>query len=569
MSAARQRSMSSRIFRRVKAHARMAVLFRASARPESAGLAQPAAADRTTEVVSAFPLPPEAPLPLGQVLDVPRLEFLLPTVPSSSPFTRLDADLPKAAQRSSPLEKQPVRAPAVPAALPAEERGLDEDWPRLQTILQRHREAEAAAPEPVAPPAEKTRPAGRIRKPSPPSPPAEIEPVITPPQEAAAAPSQPEEAATGAAPAEPPKPLVHRRADRTSRSAQVQREEARAQAAPPKTETPPPEFDIKEKIPKPGAVRPAGEVPPRSERQAVKPRRGEPVPPGREKTEPPASAAEPPVGSKPTVMKQPADEVSVPKKPVKTRPVQPTQPPEPAAEPPEEQPLPLQAAWPVTRRQPADVRPPGAEEKSAGTFPPFPVELPPTESISLEKVERILKSVEAGQPTDSRVEIITPRRPRPPAPPKTVQREPEPVEKSEEIEHKAAPPARKAKPKAAPVPEVIETEIGPLPSDLWGLIGQPVPQPKAEPAPPAEIKPLAAEAETQAQPAAYLVPEEDETVGEEKIAEVQRQVERADGSAGAAGETGSEISLDDLARQVYREIKRRFTIELERFRRRK
>ncbi len=234
--------------------------------------------------------------------------------------------------------------------------------------------------------------------------------------------------------------------------------------------------------------------------------------------------------------------------------------------------MPLQTAWPVTRRKPAEVEPSQSQEKSPEEHPLYPLELPSDESVKLEKVERILEEVEAGQPTDSRVEIITPRRPRPPLPPRPIHREPEPVEESVQKEQLAEPPAKKPKAKAARAPEMIETGIGPLPSDLWGLIGQPVPQPRAETVPPAAIKPAAPGAEEPAPPSAYLWPEEEESAEAEELAVVQQQAERAEapaGAAGAAAETGGETSLDDLARQVYREIKKRFAVELERFRRRK
>lgn len=570
MSAARRRSLSSRIFRRVQAHARVAVLFRASVQPGATRLPQPAAAERVAEEVSAFPLPPEASLPLGQVVGGPPLEMPLPpAAPLLFPAAVEARQLPTS-PKPARLEPPPVSAPAVPAA---EERGLDADWPRLQNILQRHREAEAAGNEPITPPPEHARPPGKPRKIPQPSRLAEIEKAKSTPVETRAVQAQPGETPLAAAPSGQPMPLKPRRGERARKAAPIQREDSQTQAAPPRAKTPPPPAAAQETIeaPQPTKGRPAEVVPSLEERQAAEPIRREPVPPRREEIETPAPVHEQPARSKPAAEKRPVEETPVSRTP-ESPPVQPVETPEPAAEPLEEQPLPLQAAWPVIQREPAEVKPLQSHEIPAEEIPPLPAGLPPAESKRLKQIEQILEKVEAGQPTDSQVEIITPRRPRPTAPPKPVQREPEQVEESIiKKEKKGEPPAKKAKAKAAPAPEMIATEIGPLPSDLWGLIGQPITQPKAETAPPGPIKPSAPEIEESALPAAYLWPEEEAEEAEEP-AEVQMQAERAAAAAetaSAPAKTGGETNIDDLARQVYREIKKRLTIELERFRRKK
>lgn len=199
----------------------------------------------------------------------------------------------------------------------------------------------------------------------------------------------------------------------------------------------------------------------------------------------------------------------------------------------------------------------------------MPAELPPAEKKRLKKVESILQKVEAEAPTDSRVEIITPRRPRPPTPPKPLQKVAEIAEESAEEGGQPAPPVEK--PEGARQPEMVSTEIGPLPGDLWGLIGQPAPQSQPREAEPVEE--AAPEAETPVPAEVYLWPEEEEPPEEEEEpGEVQLQPESAP-AAGAApsevGEPGGDAGIEELARQVYREIKRRFTVELERFRRKK
>lgn len=74
-----------------------------------------------------------------------------------------------------------------------------------------------------------------------------------------------------------------------------------------------------------------------------------------------------------------------------------------------------------------------------------------------ESVRQLLDQVAAGGPTQSAIEVLLPRRPRPPA------------------QRPTAPRGTTATPTIAPEPSMVQTAIGPLPSDLWDLIDEPVP----------------------------------------------------------------------------------------------
>jgi len=131
-----------------------------------------------------------------------------------------------------------------------------------------------------------------------------------------------------------------------------------------------------------------------------------------------------------------------------------------------EVPLPLQDVWPVER---IEAQAPAAA--FSRPMPPIPLSAEVPE-VSPE-LEKIIKGIKPGQPTDSHVEVITPRQPRPVVP--------------SAVPSTAKPPAVQKKP--LPETEIpssvgeqktntIFTEIGNLPADLWTLIGE---KPPAEP----------------------------------------------------------------------------------------
>jgi hypothetical protein len=355
------------------------------------------------------------------------------------------------------------------------------------------------------------------------------------------------------------------------------------------------------------------------------------------------------------------------------------------------QPLPLQAVWPVQRLEEPTLSPspePPAMSTSVSTSASEPEPLEPVRDKASETAEirKALRDVAPGQPTDSSIEIIPPRRPRPqPWPARAGQRDreqsrrvaegprpepawpeslgiaqdklrrrvegphPEPAEgpRPELVDgpRPVAPPSGRqllAEPGTAssspgeatswssPVqmrpdggsdaaqsrtpeeglqePELVQTEIGPLPADLWHLLGQspprlhpepvegqsphgvePEPAP-SRPAPPttdgeAAVKRAVAAAEARPVPPASPTSEQLATQGGSPSV-IQRRPDEAGvdtGSAAGAEAGGAETEtaappgerdaaeepdVDELARRVYAEIKRRLSVEWERVRRR-
>ncbi len=200
------------------------------------------------------------------------------------------------------------------------------------------------------------------------------------------------------------------------------------------------------------------------------------------------------------------------------------------------------------------------------------------------QVREALREVSPGKPTDSSVEIITPRRQRP-------AREKdlgiEPAEKAAPGAHGPtqstveALPAFNAPGKEKPgmdfekaseevftASEAVETEIGPLPVDLWELIGE-SPQ-AAQPRPMQTASPATIGQPVQRE---SLAPQNGKKMPEAPTGFIQKQPEGL-GAAGdqpvaaAAAEPQAEIDMDELARRVYGEVKRRLALEWERMRRR-
>lgn len=130
------------------------------------------------------------------------------------------------------------------------------------------------------------------------------------------------------------------------------------------------------------------------------------------------------------------------------------------AEPPSELPHPvagppLEAVWPVERRPSpvitasSAVPPAPLQRRSDDRADTAPADATYLDATHEDTVRQRLGDVAVGQPTRSVVELIPPRRPRPtPA---------------------AAPPSA-ARPTAG-APDLIPTEIGPLPADLWRMLG--------------------------------------------------------------------------------------------------
>ena len=174
--------------------------------------------------------------------------------------------------------------------------------------------------------------------------------------------------------------------------------------------------------------------------------------------------------------------------------------PSPAAPetPPSAPSLPLEQAWPVQRRAaeppaaPAVVSPP--EMPPGGQPPPDPAE-----------IQAKIGGVAAGRATDSSIELHLPRRPRPPVSAAQAGRDEANRSFWERVRRSAETP-----------PRDVPTEIGPLPSDLWEMLGETPPDqhpavPAQETAAPAGAAQRAA-ANAQTAPLPALATEKPESV---------------------------------------------------------
>jgi hypothetical protein len=251
-----------------------------------------------------------------------------------------------------------------------------------------------------------------------------------------------------------------------------------------------------------------------------------------------------------------------------------------AQEEPVNQAIPLQEIWPVEEVQDKTAI---ASSPGAGSDLQNPT-IGETEESSGRVVQRALEDVSTGEPTGSSVEVIAPRRPRP------VQMAPE----------QAAPIQKKPASN-----EMVHTDIGELPADLWHLIGETpppqtqhlpgqnalssTPQSELEARIPARVSPVQRSIRDD-KPAATSEKSSDrhfapEISGRKKrpaiqssqaTAIIQRQENQPEEATGAAGPVemaktdksdGEEINIEALSNQVYREVKRRMSIEWERTRR--
>jgi len=143
--------------------------------------------------------------------------------------------------------------------------------------------------------------------------------------------------------------------------------------------------------------------------------------------------------------------------------------------------LPLEAVWPVQALQQRPTSAAPVQRMVSETTPEGGSGLgDEAPNIDKQSIREQLKHVKTGQPTDSTVDVVAPRRPRP------VRR----LSAPENVAHSAAiqrePAAQAMVEESAPATEttrLIETEVGPLPADLWQLIGAspPAPPPTAAP----------------------------------------------------------------------------------------
>lgn len=150
--------------------------------------------------------------------------------------------------------------------------------------------------------------------------------------------------------------------------------------------------------------------------------------------------------------------------------------PEPVYEAPTT--TPLQAVWPVQRVATSGGVDDFAPKAAVEPLPPVEASIPAHERA---EVRRRVETIQANQPTESRIDIVTPRRPRPVRQAQaalmettntqpSVESAPPVLQRQGEDQHEPSSPAS-----AATTLAQIDTEIGPLPADLWRLIGEPPP----------------------------------------------------------------------------------------------
>lgn len=229
---------------------------------------------------------------------------------------------------------------------------------------------------------------------------------------------------------------------------------------------------------------------------------------------------------------------------------------------------PLQAVWPVQQaKNPLQVIQRVPAEKLTA-----PIERDrQTES----QVRSILGSISAEKPTDTGIQLMTPRRPRPRVQRKTGNRQQAttngklPIENGQlKIENdvqgvseiNAAQPKHSASGNGViqrQAPATIQTDVGPLPSDLWQLMGK-------EPPPSGSIAtamPLVQRSTVPPDVDPNLVIQR--AVAIEPITAIVQAPSTPDqGEGGEEGEPN--VDTDELARQVYAQLKRRLSAEMER-----
>ena len=129
--------------------------------------------------------------------------------------------------------------------------------------------------------------------------------------------------------------------------------------------------------------------------------------------------------------------------------------------------LPLEDVWPVSINQPI-----ARKAASQPLMPPSsPVSPEATAALNQNsaQMQQLLSSVPSGQPSESHIELVAPRRPRPVISGKPIQAKSEPVQMPKQH------PADNQTAEQPLQPAFVPTEIGPLPADLWKIMEQPAP----------------------------------------------------------------------------------------------
>lgn len=246
---------------------------------------------------------------------------------------------------------------------------------------------------------------------------------------------------------------------------------------------------------------------------------------------------------------------------------------------PAPQSLPLEAVWPVQRKEETVASPPTTDTAATAESSP-----PPEAQPEEEQVRSALQRVASGQPTHSSVELVAPRRPRPPAParprgqtkatpPEASQIEPDSIPASESPG--PVPQASETEP-GPETADAVPTEIGPLPADLWQLLGQaPPPSQPAADSPETVMRAIEtaettgqASVETSAESVSPPAspPSVQRQAAPVTKAETEPAPGRTEAEAGDKESEPSQVDVDELARRVYSDIKRRLSVEWERVR---
>ncbi|MEZ4868510.1 MAG: hypothetical protein R3C14_44685 [Caldilineaceae bacterium] len=146
--------------------------------------------------------------------------------------------------------------------------------------------------------------------------------------------------------------------------------------------------------------------------------------------------------------------------------------------------LPLEAAWPVQRLVDPVAESKAARRRMADEPDPVAAAHPGEPPILADVVQQQLERAHTAQPTEAKIDVIKPRRPRP-MPHPSVQRESASTTPDAPLPSPPTNPTATIAP-GRPIEEeltatLIPTEFGDLPADLWRLVGAPAPAPAAQP----------------------------------------------------------------------------------------
>ncbi len=641
------------------------VSIRGMETPEATTAATPMPSPPPSQDAGPTTITETPPRPSPEVQAAPKTPTAPPVPPFPQPAAQPAQDARVGVQAESPTqEPESVEITPAPDAEEEDSTITETVWQRLKTIFQRHQDSEReptsdrtastdvmqAEPEPGSTSGQGAIPP-KILSPQEPEQPQEA--VQTP----APSGSPPTPAPSSA---RSQSPALQRQAMQGREEAEATGEhrlaEGMSEAEPNSPRTPPPSIPaVREAAPAEEAQRQPGptptpedperegssvspEIPPagdRIERQAdvpayqgteltevIEPPEAETAQSGRDESPAPAEARR--------IQRQETHEAP---SEGQTRRAEPSSPmvETPDASPAEPVRPPLQEVWDVQTTVQRPVQPTGP---GRGTN-----REPPLEAIVTPQIQQVMREAEAGRPTRSSIEVIQPRRPRPPTPPPAtiehpqvkgeVGREVEPDADAQapiqtatipsqprETEGTRAPEAKATRGESATPtqqmpssslssgedqPVMVETAIGPLPGDLWELIGEPVPPANGFGEAPQEARPArATTTETQRpQPERPAQPPEVEPAGRrptriEPVAGTLEPpsatliappspgptrppattVQRAEADTGetpdaqpeAETESGGGMDVDELARRVYGEVRRRLAVELERMR---